>query len=250
MHITYIDESGQPDFLHQEQEFVLVSLTIEETFWKNIDDRVNAIKRNYFPDRDERDVEFHAMDFFNRHGPFRYIGLETRLEIFREVLKLVAESDCVIIAVLVRKDELTDEDLDVVSLAFEPLFDSLCLHMERVNCTAKENGKEEHGCILVLDSVSRNYDDKVRTVIKTLLKNGTEQNKNEYLIEDPFFVDSRHRNMIQLVDCVAYCIRRKFRKAVASPASQETFEEFFSIIEPKFLEVEGDAIGYGLKKIP
>ena len=83
-----------------------------------------------------------------------------------------------------------------------------------------------------------------------LQENGTRYEKNRYLIEDPIFVDSSYRHLSHLVDCVAYCIRRNFRKAEADERERETFEAFFKMIEPKLLKNGSRSEGYGLKSAP
>jgi hypothetical protein len=54
----------------------------------------------------------------------------------------------------------------------------------------------------------------------------------------------------QLVDCVAYCVRRKFRDAEVDDYDRQVFSEFFGIIEPKFLKNGSTTKGYGLKTFP
>ena len=45
-----------------------------------------------------------------------------------------------------------------------------------------------------------------------LSKSGTKFEKNNYLIEDPLFVNSEYRHLSQLADCVAYCVKKRFRE--------------------------------------
>ena len=102
----------------------------------------------------------------------------------------------------------------------------------------------------MIDSVNPKYDNKIRVKVRYLFENGTRYEKNRYLIEDPIFVDSSYRHLSQLVDCVAYCIRRNFRKAEADARECETFEAFFKTIEPKHLKSGSKSEGYGLKIFP
>ena len=112
------------------------------------------------------------------------------------------------------------------------------------------DGKDEQYGILLIDSVNPKYGNKVRAKIGTLFESGTEYKKNEHLIEDPIFVDSNYRHLSQLVDRVAYCIRRRFREAEVDESDRRAFTEFFDTIKPKLLKNESITDGYGLKIFP
>ncbi len=56
--------------------------------------------------------------------------------------------------------------------------------------------------------------------------------------------------MAQLVDCVAYCIRRNFRTKEMDEDERKTFNSFFEMIEPKILKNGKKVHSYGLKFFP
>ena len=54
MYLTYIDESGKSERTDPEPEYVLASLTINESEWKDVDNRVRGLKQKYFPHAEQR----------------------------------------------------------------------------------------------------------------------------------------------------------------------------------------------------
>ena len=68
-----------------------------------------------------------------------------------------------------------------------------------------------------------------------LSKSGTKFEKNNYLIKDPLFVNSEYRHLSQLADCVAYCVKKRFREN-ESEESHELFKSYYDRLENKFLK--------------
>lgn len=250
MYLTYIDESGKPNRTDPESEYVLASLTINESVWKEIDSRVRGLKQKYFPMEDYYNIEIHATDIFNHRGAFKNMALEKRLRIFRDVMTIVSEIDCSISAVIVRKDFIKSDGFEIDIFAMEMIFERLCYFLNVANGNNRLYGNDEEYAIIMIDSVDKKYDNKIRMKIRSLFDNGTRYEKNKYLIEDPIFVDSSYRHMSQIVDCIAYCIRRNFRAKEADEKERETFDSFFRIIEPKILKNGIGTNRYGLKFFP
>jgi len=98
--------------------------------------------------------------------------------------------------------------------------------------------------------VNPKYDNKIRARIKGWISYGSEYNGSEYLIEDPIFVDSKYRHLSQLVDCVAYCVRKRYRTKSTDPEEEETYKGFYDIIEGRFLRKNSEVSGYGIKVFP
>lgn len=231
VYLTYIDESGKPERTDAEDEFVLAALSINESEWKRIDEKMTELKQNYFPDADPASVEFHTTDIISHKGAFKGMSTATRLKIVEDLVNVVSGTECLISAVIIKKDELKNPELDIGMLAMKLLFDRLCLFHDHMN-SAKKEGDEEYG-ILLIDSVNEKYDNKMRIKVREMCKSETRRIKNRYLIEDPIFVDSKYRHLSQLVDCVAYCIRRKYRNKQSNPKSKELFEKLYPLIEKK-----------------
>lgn len=250
MYLTYVDESGKPEQTDPQPEYVLASLTINESSWVDVDRRVRELKQRHFPDANYIDIELHATDILHHRGPFKNMSLERRLTIFREVLDIISEVDCCIVAIIIRKDEISNKNLKIDALALKLLFDRICFFLDAANEGLRKIGDSEQYGILLIDSVNQKYDCHIRSKIRSLLEDGTKSGGNSYLIEEAIFVDSKYRHLSQLVDCAAYCIRRNFRKAEVDERERETFESLFKIIEPKLLRIGCESRGYGLKIFP
>jgi hypothetical protein len=68
-------------------------------------------------------------------------------------------------------------------------------------------------------------------------------------LEDPLFTDSKWRNLSQIADCVAYCIRRHYR-INKNHFDNAYWEPYFKKIEPVFDAPFGSYVGFGIKIFP
>jgi len=136
MYLTYVDESGKPDFNNPEVNYVLVALTINEKIWNETNRKMIGLKKKYFPNMKEYQIEFHASEIFNHINSYAGCSLKTRLLLFEEIMKLIADIDCTIHIVIMRKD-LLETDVDVGMKAVELLY-------EKIDCFIKaENEKSD-----------------------------------------------------------------------------------------------------------
>lgn len=133
MYLTYIDESGKAERSDPEPEYVLAALTINESAWKDVDNRVRSLKQKYFPNAKYNEIELHATDIFNHKGAFKNMSLEKRLAIFTDVMTIVSEIDCSISAILIRKDRIKRKTLEIDIYALELLFERLCYYHNVAN---------------------------------------------------------------------------------------------------------------------
>ncbi len=110
----------------------------------------------------------------------------------------------------------------------------------------------EYG-IMILDTEGTVKDQKLRNKLIDMLRHGTIHSQLEYIIEDPLFTDSKWRNLSQLVDCMAYGIRKHHRTG-SNPDNKSTksWNEIYKKIETKFdyNPKTSSYRNYGLKKFP
>ena len=106
----------------------------------------------------------------------------------------------------------------------------------------------EYG-IMITDSEGVKKDQKLRGKLLGMSRKGTLYSRLDVLIEDLLFTDSKWRNLSQLVDCVAYCIRKQYR---TNSRSFHTFywQSYYKRIETKFDNPRDSYFGYGLKIFP
>lgn len=251
MFLIYVDESGKPNFRDPES-FVLSAFIINERDWQRIDNEVKRIKIEYFPALRDVDVELHASDIVHRKNVFKTLGGNTSYKLLEDIYSLISRIDCTIIAVMIRKNKLRKRDLDLELWGFRLLFDRLCKFLEKKNRELISNGLSNEYGLLLIDSVEKSFDRKLRAKILSFLTTGTFYSTNKFLIEDPLFVVSQYRNISQLTDLVAYCIRRKHRNVPSSNSmTDKKFEKYYKKIYNKFdTDDSGRVEGCGIKIFP
>ena len=157
-----------------------------------------------------------------------------------------------IIATVMIKERLSPK-LDVEEwghkLTFERL-ERLERYLEQQNKKNASKGRSPEYGIMIMDTEGSKKDRKLRDKLTVILRDGTRYSEFQYLIEDPLFTDSKWRNLSQIVDCIAYCIRRKYRTRSKPSQSTSCWERYYSMIESKLPSKNGSYIGYGLKIYP
>jgi|GEM_PF-1202173 len=248
MYISYLDGSGRPSFSDKE-DFVLASLTVNEKHWNYIDNHIKVIKLQHFPDIPDEEIEIHAKDLVNKHGIFESVSWDEIYSLLDDVFNFISENSTSIVihASLLRKDKIYNKkSFDIEVWAYRLLLERLNHYMSVENSESLKSKSYFQYCILLTDSEDMKKDQKLRIRLIDMLRNGTFYSKLKYLFEEPMFVNSKLRNLSQLVDCVAYCIRKHFR--TCTPSEHNThWERYFKLIEPKIYAPYDTNIGYGLK---
>lgn len=160
---------------------------------------------------DPDNVEIHASDIVSRKGLFKELGLQERLTLLSEVLDILSEFNPVVNIVIIRKNALNSKETDIDAIAFKLLFERLCMTHRELNKKLLLKEEDIQFGILFMDSIQPKYDEIIKTKVRKMIKAGTEYIDNEFIIEDVVFIDSRYRAMSQIVDCIAYCVRRYYR---------------------------------------
>ena len=249
MFLAYLDSSGRPTFQDKEN-YVLCSVVIGERDWQAIDNGVKQIKLTHFPNLPDAEVEFHAKDMVNHKGIFAKLSWTQIYAIFDDIFDFVANpnTQLAIIAVLIDKSKL-DPDKDIEQWAFRLLFERLNKYLEKKNAALIQSLMPNEFGISIMDSEGPVKDQNLRKKIYPMLRYGTMYSKLTYLIEDPLFTDSKWRSLSQLADCIAYCVRKKYRQ---NKPSFHTYHwlGYFPKIESKFDNKNGRYLGLGLKIFP
>ena len=50
MFLTYMDESGKPNYNDSEKEYVLAAITIHESEYRHVEEELSKVKKRYFHD--------------------------------------------------------------------------------------------------------------------------------------------------------------------------------------------------------
>lgn len=250
MFLSYLDSSGRPTYNDDKENFVLTSVTINEHQWYSLREKIENLKKTYFPQLPSDKVEFHAKDMMNRSGIYKDLSWATIYEILDSLFAIISdkESRLTIISALIKKCELRKQ-IDLEQWAHRFVFERLNSYLQTQNDIFAQVGLPHEYGIMIIDSEDKKKDQKLRDKLYDMLNNGTFYSDLNYLIEDPLFTDSKWRNLSQLADCICYCIRKKYRINTDS-FHNDNWYKFYELIEPKFHQKNGNYLGYGLKIFP
>lgn len=249
MYLSYIDSSGRGDYSDLEN-YVVASVTVNEHQWYFMRNEIEKIKKKHFPDLLPENVEFHAKDMLNLEGIYKGLKWEKIYEIFDDFFNFITNdtTHLTIVASLIKKKELRKKiDLELWGHRF--LFERLNTYLNIQNEFLAQAGNPHEYGIMIIDTEGFKKDQKLRNKLVGMLSDGTYYSELDYLIEDPLFTDSKWRNLSQVVDCVAYCIRKHYRDNTPSIHTTK-WSEYFSMIEKKFHNKNGYYLRYGLKIFP
>lgn len=255
MILTYIDESGSNSPNDDENEYLLASISIHESDYPKAEQLIQEIKVKYFgKDLSDR-VEIHATDIISGKKEYKNFDVDTRLNIISDILGILGHLDCKINCVLIRKNMMSKWTAEeIYDHAFKYLFERLFFTHAWFNHHLKVKQKDvpQYG-IVFMDAIQPKVDNKLKEKVRVLMKSGTEFSNNKYIIEDVVFIDSRYRALSQIVDVVAYCVRRHYRlkyKQSVDYREIEIFKKYMSMISPKIRKNNGRINGAGFKVVP
>ena len=254
MYLIYLDSSGSP-LIKEPEDYVLSAIIVNESNWTMVDNKVKSIKLTHFPNIPDNRVEFHAKDMENNTGIYRNMPHDQILRIFDSIYGLFASQQysdfpASLISIVVQKRNLRKRDLDLELWSHRLIYERLNKFIDKRNQLAISNGRYVEYGLMIEDTEGQKKDEKLRNKLRGMLIDGTLYSTLDYLIEDPFFTDSKWRNLSQLVDCVAYCVRRKYM-VKQSPQKKNVWDRQFEIISNRFdKSVTGSYDGYGIKIFP
>ena len=252
MYLAYIDTSGDMIF-EQPENCALSAIIINECHWQLIDNKIKVIKLKHFPTIPDEDVEIHAKDMINRKGLFKNLDWNQIYQVLTEVFAVMSspDSNLSIISVLINKHDLKKR-IDIQQWGYRLLFERLNMFIERKNKENTERLLPNDYCIMIMDTEGITKDQNLRKKLINMLRNGTYFSRLDFLIEDPLFTDSKWRNLSQLADCTAYCIRKQYRKNNKYNFHTVQWKDYFNKLTSKFDRnpQTGDYFGYGLKIWP
>ncbi len=264
MYLAYIDESGNFDDKNTANlEYVLTAVIVHEHYWKKLQDACKELKYEIWQILEDQksyeppdDFELHLKQISNRDGHFECLkdSDEKWYEIMDEIYTRISWLEISTISSIVIKDEfLTEGYEDVHNWA-------LTLLVERLQrFTIAQRSFVDECILLVLDSVSPQFDKKQRENIQEFVEFGTGHGWKEYptqVIETPFFVDSHIHSGIQIADALSYLLRRhtyKYLERNPNAFFNKYSDEFMKKINHLFYRGTSSAqvvMGNGIKIFP
>jgi hypothetical protein len=257
LYLAYIDESGKASKRDRTPIYVQAAFVILDSEWQLVDNATNTLKAKWFPSLPPSDIELHAYEIVNQKGLYKSLGQTNSLQLLKEIYELITNINCTLLASVIHKGKLyklkTEDEISLWSHRF--LFERICKYIEKENENRINVNESPHHGILLLDSVNPRYDNTIRRKYHGFCHSGTYYQQNEYLIEDPLFVDSQYRNMSQLVDIVAYTVYRR-TNITTKPSSKwndtdKAIENGYQTLIPRFdKDSKGRLLGCGIKHFP
>jgi hypothetical protein len=250
MYLINIDESGKP-ILKDLENYILSAFIVNEEHWFCINNDLNDLKKKIFTTISENplNVEIHIKDIVHGNRRFKGIPSQDRFSMLDDIYTLIENMQATLISVAIMKNKVRKKSFDVEMWAFKLLFERICMFLTEANQhLQKANLPKQYG-LLLLDAINTAYDLKVRKKYMRFFREGTEHVQNEFLLEDVLFVESHFRNLTQLADATAFCIRRNLRPS--NTYKDQKFAEYFNKIENLFnKDSNGNYKGSGLKIFP
>ena len=258
MYFIYVDESGKPNYKDL-GDYVLCAVITRENKWYKISTEMNNLKSSYFDS--SANIEFHATEIFNGKGVFRRLEIGQRDTILTELVKIMVENELKLISVVFQKYKSYKKP-DINEWSFRLLLERLNKYLEKINFENFQKSNPMDYGLLMIDSVERKFDMKIRKHILDFYEYGSHYLKNKYLIEDPIFVKSHFRNLSQLADLSAFLTMRYFdiqkpqnekhRRSRPNHPLNGTVERLFQeeMIKKLFDNKKGKVYGYGIKFFP
>jgi hypothetical protein len=204
MYLLYVDESGNPDG-KEDKYFVLGGIALYERRPYFLNDEVNKLEAEFFPDLPPGSIEFHAQAIMSHsEEPWKSLPSTKRWAILERLCQIITNNEVTLFGVAIER-EIVD---DPVTLAFEEIsnrFDRFLTRKETVE------GKMNRG--LAIFDKSR-YESRLQTLLTEYRSTGTRfGGKLRNFADVPLFADSKSTRLLQLADLVAYSVYRRYERA-------------------------------------
>lgn len=209
MKLIYIDESG--DTGHnlndtQQQIFVLAALIVPDNDWIDVEETFQNVIGRYFPDGIPEDFELHVVDMKNRKKSFKDFDKEKSAALRDEILHIIESFNLKVFyrRVIKKQFQTFCERRFGKGILVSPYLMALSMLWPEFNKYL--NDQNDFG-MLIFDE-NKNYYLDAEKSLKSLRLDPRFVTSNNKLIEKGFFVESTKSIPLQLVDLIAYYIRK------------------------------------------
>lgn len=211
MNLVYIDESGNTGLnLKDPQQpiFLLAGMMLPESKWFLLEERFLGIVKRFWGDIQPYSFEIQAKDINSRRGPFKELSSAQRLEFRDQMLRLLIDNEIVVIYRRINKPKFMAfcEEQYGFGISVNPYIMALPFICTEVDHHLRSKGDDELG-MFIFDEQKENWADAEKS-LKTLRLDSKSILKTTNIVEKGFFIDSAKSFGLQLVDIVAYYIRK------------------------------------------
>ena len=245
MYFLYVDGSGQTKIKRDRQNngwYILSGVIVHEGDWRDIEKNLAEVKKEAFPEQDPEDVELHAYSIWNNQvfckNKKLNMTLAKKREVFSRVLDLVCKSKITLIDTVISKDEMRARYEVPRFIEYSWMF-----ILERFEGFLKLQSERTNNGLIFVDSSQKVPESEIKNIIRRMVREGSPQQQVDHVIEDPIFVESHRRNLIQVADMIAYVVYKHHK-------GDPQFREWFEMLKPKMRMRDGKLEGVGFKKFP
>ena len=211
MNLVYIDESGNTGLNlkdSQQPVFLLAAVILPESKWFPLEKLFLDTLRKYFGDPLPSPIEIQAKDLKSGRGVFESLTFTQQLSFRDDMLKLLLDNKIAVIYMRIIKSKFAafcDEQYGP-GIKVNPYIMSLPFVCMEVDHYLRQAGDNQLG-MFIFDEQKETLDDAERS-LRTLRLDSRSILKTTNIIEKGFFIDSSKSFALQLVDIVAYYIRK------------------------------------------
>lgn len=215
MHLFYIDESGNTganlDAPDQPIHW-LVALCVTPEAVREFEREMRALALRYFPERAlQPDFEFHGNHIYTRRGDCRGWPAERAVELYSELMGIVARQNCAIFITGIDKAGLKRR---AAASGYDPAHPyglALMYLLERIDEWLERQPRGSNLGLLVADEqkeVDRQMVEKFASWRYRSTEFGLSRRSIRFLIDTLHYVPSQDSWLIQMADCLAYLYAR------------------------------------------
>jgi hypothetical protein len=195
MDLVYIDESGDTGRLNSPtKEYLLIGIIVPEAKWHELSGRIRLARTRMRQNLGLRsDAEIHAAEFLG--GAHTHLGLSAwnRVRAVRWLLKeLTRQTGITYVAI----HQAKEGQPEVLGAAWRKLLSQLDAGSGRRFLLLTDMTERKSVLRAIRGATSGRID-------------GKHPRRPEHLIEDPIHLDSRHAELLQIADVLAYLHRQK-----------------------------------------
>lgn len=264
--LVYIDETGTPSNKEKTRTYSLVSLIIDKEKWDKIfDDAVklkDAIAKVANREND-KNFEIHLSEFYSGNRKKKNkLSPEDIEKVLNSIIcfLLKYKRDISIIGVIINKEGMKPNDVESSAITFlleRIVFVTRNKEYEK----AGEGKKEQEFSLLIFDQKKGKQDILTKEYIKDILSYGTYYIRDmSKIFKEFFFVNSKEYVFIQIVDPIAYILKRSFdiflwylkdeNFEIKNWWDKKCVKALNAIVDLFHCSFSGKIFGYGLKIFP
>ena len=246
MYFLFVDGSGNTRIKHKVRGngfYVLGGVIVHEKDWRVVEAKIIKLKKELLPDLGPNKWELHAYDIWNNEKDFSKLefnlNFKKKKEIFSKTVEFVCKStEIKLINIIVLKDNLQEKY--AIPKAKEYSWKNM---VEKFDHFLKYQEKTTNNGLMFVDSDQRIPEKEIKSILWNTVRYGIKSHKIHHVMEDPIFIESHLKNLIQLSDMIAYIIHRAY-------LDRDEFKVWLEKLKPSMYQPNGNLASFGLKEFP